>query len=631
VVVVCAAIGSSLALGTPAHAQEADFEAAASSPEDVGEAPASIAVADFDENGDLDLAVANFEFDDVTILLGDGTGDFGELSSSPEPVGVGPFSIDVDFDEDGDVDLVVPNYVSDDLTILLGDGAGGFDEAADSPEPTGGLGHAALAVGDVDTDGNADLVVADFDSGGLTILLGDGTGDFTLGGTEPTGDLPITLGLADLNGDTTLDVVVGNFGSNDATILIGDGTGDFTEAPTSPEPVGEAPLRLAVADLEGDGAQDVGVANTGSDDVRILIGDGAGDFTEPPTSPEPAGAASYSIDAADLDRDGDVDLVVANYGPGNVTRPETVGQQRVFVVAADFDGDRRPDLTVANETLGNVTILLGVGVGERCQGTRATIVGTTGDDAIRGTAGRDVIDAGPGDDVVRGRGGNDLICGKDGDDTLYGQGGNHALYGGGMSTSAAAATAATPPRSASRSSSRPATSAPARSERGQSNSGRPRSERLSSATPVVASVSTASQSRDASSPRGALAITGPKKLPSRSVPGTNVRIGVPTSGPVRSSASFVSARRCSSWDSSSTWAASSSTSAPSSSADARHDAANARGSANASSRRRSTWIAVPNAVYARPRASLPWRRSTSSATRISLVPRWCTWRYSSVG
>ena len=172
---------------------------------------------------------------------------------------------------------------------------------------------------------------------------------------------------------------------------------DFEEPATSPEPAGDGPNSVAAADLDGDSKLDLATANVDSDDLTILLGDGTGDFTPATTSPEPAGNAPRSVAAADLDGDDDIDLAVAN---------------------ASSD---------------DVTILLGVEptpATGRCQGARATIIGTNGPDTIRGTTGRDVIDAGAGNDVVSGRGGNDLICGKDGDDTLYGQGGDDDLYGG---------------------------------------------------------------------------------------------------------------------------------------------------------------------------------------------------------
>ena len=79
--------------------------------------------------------MANTYSDDVTILLGNGAGDFTEAPGSTERTGVGPSAVAVgDFDGDGDLDLAVTNQVSDDVTILLGNGAGDFTEAARSPE-----------------------------------------------------------------------------------------------------------------------------------------------------------------------------------------------------------------------------------------------------------------------------------------------------------------------------------------------------------------------------------------------------------------------------------------------------------------------------------------------------------------
>ena len=110
---------------------------------------------------------------------------------------------------------------------------------------------------------------------------------------EPAGDHPVTVAVGDFDGDGDLDLAVVNEDSFDVTILLGDGSGDFTEAPTSPEWVGVFPVDVAVGDFNGDGHLDLAVVHANFlfeevvlGDVTILLGEGSGDFTEAATSPK---------------------------------------------------------------------------------------------------------------------------------------------------------------------------------------------------------------------------------------------------------------------------------------------------------------------------------------------------------
>ncbi|MEO7197798.1 MAG: VCBS repeat-containing protein, partial [Solirubrobacterales bacterium] len=144
----------------------------ATSTEAAGNTPSSVAVGDFDGNGNQDLAVTNQSTGKVTILLGDGTGNFTVPASSPESVGSQPTSVAVgDFGGDGNEDLAVTNSSGNTVTILLGDGTGDFSEPATSPEVVAGLQAFAVAVGDFDEDGDDDLAVANQGSENASILL----------------------------------------------------------------------------------------------------------------------------------------------------------------------------------------------------------------------------------------------------------------------------------------------------------------------------------------------------------------------------------------------------------------------------------------------------------------------------
>ena len=189
---------------------------------------------------------------------------------------------------------------------------------------------------------------------------------------ETVGDYPRSVAAADLDGDGDRDLAVANEHADNVTILRNNGAGNFGQPATSPEAVGNAPMSVAAADLDGDGDQDLAVANQLSNNVTILRNGGKGNFVEPGSSPEAAGDWPQSIAVADLDGDGDPDLAVANPvsnkvtilrndGGGNVVEPgsspEAAGSFPCSVAAADLDGDADPDLAVANLYSANVTIL----------------------------------------------------------------------------------------------------------------------------------------------------------------------------------------------------------------------------------------------------------------------------------
>ena len=240
-----------------------------------GSGPISVAVGDFNGDGNLDLAVANYYRDTVSILLGTGTGSFGAKTdfgtgTSPTSVAVG------DFNGDDKLDLAVANVISNTVSILLGTGTGSF--GANTDFGTGGFPF-SVAVGDFNDDGKLDLAVTnsgDFDSGTdpetVSILLGTGTGSFGTKTVFGTGSFPGSVAVGDFNSDGKLDLAVTNDGSGTVSILPGTGTGTFgakTDFGT-----GASPYSVAVGDFNADGKLDLAVANLNNKTISILLGTG---------------------------------------------------------------------------------------------------------------------------------------------------------------------------------------------------------------------------------------------------------------------------------------------------------------------------------------------------------------------
>jgi len=362
-----------------AAARCAQFTAAPGSPFTVGTKPMSVAVGDFNGDGNPDLAIANGD-GTVTVLLGNGAGGFAPAPGSPFAAGSGPSAVAVgDFNGDGKPDLAIADYAANNVTVLLGDGTGRFTAAPSSPFPAGSQPD-SVAVGDFNGDGKLDLAIANYNSNNVTVLLGDGTGGFTAapGSPFPAGTQPYSVAVGDFNGDGKPDLAIANVASGNVTVLLGSGTGGFTAAPGSPFAVGSYPESVVVADFNADGKLDLAVAGVGlyestGVNVTVLLGDGTGGFTAVQSGPSATGSSPTALAAADFNEDGLPDLAVINPVTGTVAvllgngtggfasapgSPFTAGTQPVALAAGDFNVDGKPDFAIANYGSNNVSVFL---------------------------------------------------------------------------------------------------------------------------------------------------------------------------------------------------------------------------------------------------------------------------------
>ena len=304
-------------------------------------------------------------------------GPFLLAPGSPLPVANGPAAIAAaDLNHDALPDLVVGNHSSDSVSVLLGNGGARFASAA--TVPAGGPDPAAVAIADVNGDDIPDLLVLTHDDQQVHVLPGNGDGTFqparTAAGTPAN---PVTMVAADFNGDGRTDLaVLGGSGSNQLVILLGDGGGTFTAGPGGPIIVGGKAGGLVAADLNRDGKVDLAVTESAPNHVQILLGRGDGTFTS--FAWVGVGSNPGPIAAADLNGDGIPDLVVGNRGDGTLSAllgqgggtfapatgsPVSVGGIPASIAIGDSNGDGRPDVAVANAAGSSVTVLYGAGDG----------------------------------------------------------------------------------------------------------------------------------------------------------------------------------------------------------------------------------------------------------------------------
>jgi hypothetical protein len=328
-----------------------------------GREPESIQIGDFDEDGILDLVVANYASaagNTTSFLRGTGGGQFGAPVSLAS--GLGPLSLAVaDLDNDGHLDLAVANAYSNSISILLGDGHGSFTAAAEVP--TGTIPE-WVVTGDFDHDGKLDLAVVT--PGQVLVHRGLGGGAFAAGAAYSVGAYAIPATVADFNGDGNLDLAVSNRGDETISILLGNGTGGFTTQTLSAP--GCHTLMSAAADLNGDGKTDLVVQCLGRE-ARILLGNGDGTFAAGVSLP--LGDTPNGVALADVTGDGKPDVIAVNFisndlyvypGKGDGTFFQAtilpVGSRPTGVVAADLDGDGKPDLAIPSDDQDSVSVYL---------------------------------------------------------------------------------------------------------------------------------------------------------------------------------------------------------------------------------------------------------------------------------
>jgi hypothetical protein len=363
----------------------------------------SVAIADVNGDGKPDLIVANqcvssgscsTSGGSVGVLLGNGDGTF-QTALTYSSGGDIPHSVAVaDVNGDGKMDLLVANYCGSEsctgdgtIGVLLGNGDGTFQTAV--TYGSGGYNATSVAVADVNRDGKLDLVVANAcgssncSSGTVGVLLGNGDGAFQTAVTYGlNGYWAASVAIADLNGDGNPDLVVGNCSQSACQadswvqVLLGNGDGTFGKAVTYDSGGGYDAVSVAVADVNQDGRPDIVAANQCvssnscyNSSAAVLLGNGDGTFKKA-VAYASGGALAGSLVVADVNGDGKLDVVVANECPngnncggdgsagvllGNgdgtfqpaATFDASLGP--VSIAVADVNGDGKPDVVVADE------------------------------------------------------------------------------------------------------------------------------------------------------------------------------------------------------------------------------------------------------------------------------------------
>lgn len=332
-----------------------------------GERPDGAAAADFNGDGNIDLAITSDNPDKISIMLGNGSGGFSAGPVILTGAGTGAGSIVAGLlDGDADVDLAVVLKNVNSVRIYLNNGTGSFTAGA-----TVGVGAEPVRMvgARLDANGSLDLATANRGDNTVSVLLNDGSGGFTAA-TVAVGNDPRGVAAGDWNGDGDVDLVASNHDDRTLSLLSNSG-GVFTPAGTLSVGGNVRPEGVAAADLNGDGRPDIAAAVSGNglNLAAVFLNTGSG-FSGP-SNYSTVGVNPDSIAAIDLDCDGDRDLVTTNQDSGNVSiLPNggtgvfgaamvlAVGTRPGTIAHGDFDRAGGGDLTIVNRDSNSASILM---------------------------------------------------------------------------------------------------------------------------------------------------------------------------------------------------------------------------------------------------------------------------------
>ena len=274
--------------------------------------PVCVIAADVNGDGPVDLITANETGHSLTVLTNNGSGVFGS-NATLNAFGGAQSVMAADINGDGKMDLICNSESA--ITVFTNNGSGVFGSNA-MLNVTGGL--VSLVAADINGDGNVDLIGLIIYPSAIIVLTNNGSGAF---GSNATINYPgggDCLTMADVNGDGKPDIIFAA-GSIPSKIYVWTNNGDGVFGSNATYTVGEGILSITAADVNGDGNVDLICANGESEPgtLSVLTNDGSGEFGSNVTLN--VGSEPCSVVAADVNGDGKMDLISANYSANSVS------------------------------------------------------------------------------------------------------------------------------------------------------------------------------------------------------------------------------------------------------------------------------------------------------------------------
>ncbi len=335
----------------------------------LGHYPGPLDASDFTGDGVLDIvaAVGRAGNARIVMLKGKGGDEFTPHGYDLDATCTSITAADLNRDDRPDIIAALGN--ADKFLVFKNNGAGSFG----APDTYSAFGAPfSLAAEDLDNDHDCDVAVAECSRDTLEVFSNDGTEKLSHERYLPVGDTPRDLIVADFDCDGNNDIAVANYGDKDVSILWGNGHMEFSRSDFY---VGYHPLSLDRAELNGDGLLDIVVVTSqATGELSFLLNQGDGLFERQSSPPVVGNPCRVAVADFDLDGSDDIAVTVADRDsvavllgngtdtPGSLTY-YAVGNEPSHLAIADFDGNGTPDIAVANSSSRNISVLLGTGTG----------------------------------------------------------------------------------------------------------------------------------------------------------------------------------------------------------------------------------------------------------------------------
>ncbi|CAF1444074.1 unnamed protein product, partial [Adineta steineri] len=266
--------------------------------------PYSVAVADLNNDGLLDIVVPNSGINKIGVFLRQANDTFADQMTFSTGDYSMPYSVAIaDINNDQRQDIIVANFGTNNIGVFLGRLNGTFD--SQTTFSTGSSRPRWVIIADFNNDTQPDIAVVNHGTNNIGILLGDGKGNFANQITFSTGfdSIPYSIAIADLNNDGKLDIAVANYGTNNVGVLLNYGNGTFATQVTFKTGINSHPSSIAINDLNTDNHMDIVVVCSGTNNIAILLGLGNGTFAIPKKYSTGNNSFPLSIVIGDFDND----------------------------------------------------------------------------------------------------------------------------------------------------------------------------------------------------------------------------------------------------------------------------------------------------------------------------------------